>query len=234
MFSGMKLYAVLVLGVAVIGGGAYVLYSNGGSTPLSQEEGGLFSGTGKLAALLGSERPMKCTFSQTDEGTYVEGVWYVAGERMRGDYVMTEEGERYESGMYSDGVTMYSWSDTPEGLMGTKFTLTKYEEVEYDEYDGEYERAEWDDELFGVEDEVEYECEPWRVDESLFTVPDGIEFMDMTAMMEASFDLERDGIENFPPAAPNMADLPGLDCSICADLPSGPREACLESLSCVE
>lgn len=223
MLTGSKPYMLLGLLVLVVAVGAYAVYQ-------SSINGGVVRDVEEIAERMGEGEPMRCTFAQDVDGVQNEGVSYVAGERMRGDYVSYFGGQRMESGMFTDGVTMYTWSESPMGVMGTMYRLDTH--ADDDEQDGNWWMREAEE--FGFEEGVDYECEPWRVDESIFRVPDGIEFMDMTDMMQPTFDLERDGIENLPPAAPSMDDLPGLDCSICYDLPEGPREACLESLMCVE
>lgn len=150
------------------------------------EEGEKMIGT-SITDILSSGKAMTCTW---EDGTGMNGVMYVAGDRMRSEVMNVPQvsGEMIGT-MYtiSDGEWLYTW--TSGSSEGTKFSVKEdmMEETGSDEVMTD-ETAEPLDpdmaEAMKIDENYTYDCDTWRVDESLFVAPDNINFIDMDAIME--------------------------------------------------
>ncbi len=130
---------------------------------------------GSLEQLVARGLPMQCTFTTSDKAGDTEGKIYVSGQRLRGDFTLTntEVGDM-DSFIIKDGDTYYTWNSMTPG-QGTKFTITPdMEEAEQNEAM----------QVLPQETDVEYSCLPWVVKSSLFEPPQEISFTDATKQLE--------------------------------------------------
>jgi len=120
-----------------------------------------------------------CHFSSPVAESELEVTTYIAGERIRLEYVLTPpiqgQGDLY---IVSDGEYMYMWGNSFLGnaMNGFKVAI---------DADG---TAESND---GIPEFLDYsmpmaDCVTWEPDDSYLAVPDDIEFMDMHALVDCS------------------------------------------------
>lgn len=174
---------VAVVGVVLLGGvGLY--YMNQSRTPGSESATetssteqadessntqGAFTGSFKELATRGGD--WKCVIqasANTGSGEAIsEGVVYVSGKKMRGDFVSTVEGTRMESHMISDGEYSYTWSSAyPQGFKmkitesGTGNPATSGQGMDANQ-------------------EYSYDCDPASSDTALFVPPQSVTFMSL-------------------------------------------------------
>ena len=136
-------------------------------------------GTTSLRDLMLRGESVECTFTiAEDDGTIGTGVGYFSEEQARVDSELVDaDGFSYEvSYIFSDD-RVYTWGTM---LDGQQFAVSMLVDDEH-ELDV---LAEEDDDMLGIDDEIEYSCQPWRVDTSVFVPPADIEFMDMTSMLQ--------------------------------------------------
>ena len=156
-------------------------------------------------------RDITCTFERSDDAGTMSGTVYVTGDKMRGDFQVTQSGEVFDSHTISDGEWVYTWGNTQLGYVGTKIKVTEAEDVEQT---GEVE------ETPNLDEEFDYKCSSWNVDSSLLVPPGDIEFQDLSETMQQ--------IQNQTQNIQNT-----IDCSVCNGVPAGEaREQCLQSLGC--
>jgi len=149
-----------------------------------------------------------CEFSDNTSGS--SGKVYVSAGKMRGDFATVVNGEVAASHMYSDGKTMYIWMDGSE--MGFKSSI-EVTGTPIPEPTGSQTQTKMD-----IDEEVDYNCQPWTADDSMFKLPANIEFKDLSAMM----------------ALPTGAMMPVEDdkCSACNSLSGDAKAQCLTALGC--
>lgn len=120
---------------------------------------------GSIKSLMGKN--VTCTITYPDGSG--SGTVYVAGEKMRGDFVMTAGGKETDGHMISDGEYMYSWSSAASQGTKIKINATAAQGDSQKSNDVDLDR------------EVEMDCDNWSVDESKFELPTGIDFMEISA-----------------------------------------------------
>jgi hypothetical protein len=119
-----------------------------------------------------------CHFSSPVAESELKATTYIAGDRMRLEYVLTPpiqgQGDLY---IITDGEYMYMWGDSFLGnvMSGFKVAIGPDTEGSNDEM------PEFLDYSMPMID-----CESWVPDESLLTVPGDIEFMDMYGLVDCS------------------------------------------------
>jgi len=212
-----------LLAVVAVGGGVYVVSQNSAQNEDSavdtmsaeeQKEEVQGSFTGTVSQLLALGQNITCTFAQTEESTTVDGTVYLAasGERMRGDFTATSEGQSMNGSVIRrDGVN-YTWGETPFGTFATKVV----------DDDTDESTATQKDKNTGVDfdENIEYSCRAWQVDESTFELPAGVVFDDINAQVNevnaASGqvrDLQCGACDNIPDAAAQSQCKAALGCS---------------------
>jgi hypothetical protein len=134
---------------------------------------------GTLLDLIALGKTMKCTFRTETDGTAVNGVTYVAGNKMRNDFDTTDPtGNVLQGHMISDGEWVYTWTSTmPQGI---KMSLSDFETGDT------IENGEGQDESNTnvLKNDYDYNCSPWITDEALFEVPSDIEFTDLSETLK--------------------------------------------------
>lgn len=172
----MKTYLLIALGAVVVVGGGYFAWQSMGAAPVEQEQtasaGGeqpddSLSGTGTFASLMARGGNYQCTTSIDVQNSQSEGVVYISGDRISGDFTSRANGATYTGHMVVTGGYAYSWSDMfPQGFK-SKTTVTSQGGTQTSGFD--------------VNTNTTYDCKPWTVDESRFVVPANITFMETSA-----------------------------------------------------
>lgn len=176
----------LWVGLLLLGIGA-VWYINPsvGVVPTSVKQAGEASVPRTLRGLVTGQESLTCTFSSEEEGMASDGVIYVAGGRMRGDFTSTYDGVTTMSHMMVSDSTSYFWNEgETEGMM---MAWSEEDEEELEAMMEEGEEAVEEEEIggpFDADADVDYKCDSWNVDETMFTLPEGVEFADFEAIME--------------------------------------------------
>ena len=167
-------YLGIVLGLAVVVGGGYYLYTNM-PAPQAQEEEmqqeetetQTNAGTGTFADLMARGGSWQCSVSvEQGEGVSSNGMAYISGSEIRGDFESSVSGQVYGSHMLQTGGYIYTWSDmAPQGfrmpVMAAGEADTSASAQGFDASAG-----------------VTYDCQPWAADTSRFAVPEGVTFAD--------------------------------------------------------
>lgn len=170
------------------------------------------TGVGTWQSILAQGKDVTCEFTTRDAENDVrtEGVVYVAGSRLRGDFTTTQEGQPYDMSIIRDDAYTYTWGTSPEGKMAFKFanatgtTPAATEAASRDPFESDA--------------EVTYSCSSWNVEDERLTPPTEIEFSDMSSMMPASAG-----------AAPGAA---SAQCGACDSAPAEARAQCRAALGC--
>ena len=138
-----------------------------------------FTGTGSFLDLMGMGRDLMCNFSYVadDTNAAVAGTVMVSGEDIRGDFEMEQANMLYKSHMIQDGTTIYTWSESPQGNFAIMMPLNEAEEADSTS-SSDYERP------VNMDNDVDYDCQPWSADASVFVPPQDVEFMSPEAMMQ--------------------------------------------------
>lgn len=142
------------------------------SATISLEEGNATTPT-SLKALLASGSAQQCSFRDTTAGMDSEGVIYVAGGKVRGNFTSTVDGQPLGAHMIVDGQTSYVWTDGST----TGFTTTVSAAPTTPPSAASSQTASLD-----VNKTLDYSCQPWAVDASVFTLPTGVQFTDLSAL----------------------------------------------------
>jgi hypothetical protein len=204
---------LIVIGLLLLlgGVGAYLFASKGKSpstaTPQEQATSGESSAQRSLKDLLGLGTSQECLFST--EGS--NGVVYVAGGKVRGDFTTESEGQTTISHMIVDGQTSYVWMEGQQ--MGYKFSFDESAQVQ-DQDQGQTSQATVD-----IDQKVDYNCKSWNTDPSMFTLPAGIEFSDMSQLTA-------------PAGEQTSEDTKAAQCAACDSAPEDAREQCRAALGC--
>lgn len=152
---------------------------NDDQTTETQKSNDALSGFGSFANIMGLGRNLTCDFTHVAEetGGAVAGTVYISGERLRGDFEMEQAGMVYKSHMIHDDETIYTWTESDQGMVAMKFPNT-------DDDGGLIDDGQADDRSMSLDEAVEYDCRPWSVNASAFVPPSDIEFMDFESFME--------------------------------------------------
>lgn len=173
--------------------------------------------TGSIRSLLGMNKNVKCTYTDPNEKTKSDGTIYVSGQKMRGDFAVTDEtGKQYESFMIQDGEYAYIWSN--ESADGTKMKVSEMEKL------NQMSEAESANKSVDVDSDLNMHCSGWTVDASMFLAPDNIRFVDMTDFM-----MQMDSKKT---SAPSSSGDSQIDSSVCDQIvdPQA-KAACISAAS---
>src|SRR3989344_1294254 len=215
-----KITIALVVGVVVIAGGGYYMYTNSGSGTegpgVEQGEVNQAAG-GTLASLIARGQNLECTFEHNDGANISSGTVYLANgaKRIRGDFSIQQSGAGpMEAHMVRDGGYNYIWgSFYPQGI---KSKVTAEEEGKlFSAKNGG-----------GIDEDTTFDCKPWNVDGGKFSRPTNIEFMEIN-VQAGQMD-----------SGKTINDLEAIkkqqcDTRVCDQAPEGiPRQQCLQALGC--
>lgn len=199
----------IIVGVAVlvVAVGGFFVINNSGDDSSSNNEEVISSSdeTTELASinsLLARGENAKCTYNYTDDaGNNSQGTAYFTGNRMFGDFSVTQvDGTSLQSNVLRLDTTQYVWDSTKKE--GYKIDLSVIETQEGESSDTSQNEAVDQDEEF------EFKCTSWNVDESLLEVPSDVNFIDNTAAIQGiqqSTEQLMSACTNIPDAAQRAA-----------------------------
>lgn len=138
------------------------------ATEIAAKEEGSISGS--ILDLMKLGKSVKCSYSMDTDGNKMDGISYVSGEKVRGDFNVTgPEDMKVESHMISDGQWAYIWSSAmPQGF---KMKMT---DMETQDSKVPTENTS----LATLQKKFDYKCENWTSDNSVFDVPADVTFTD--------------------------------------------------------
>jgi len=203
----MQKILLIIIAVVLLGGGVWYFYngnnsssnqattqtnnskseSSDGDLAKTESESEPLSGIGSLASVLGFGNKVRCNFSSADNDHESTGVFYTDGERLRVEMTATSPEGSFNSNMINDGEFIYTWGDTPEGMMAIKMVNPETSETDTTVHDTASPSPD-SNSYVDVDEEVSYDCDRWTVDNSVFTPPSDVEFMDMAAMMQGALE----------------------------------------------
>lgn len=139
-------------------------------------------GAGSLRSLqlLGVDLECAIVHEDSEQGTAVEGTYFVSDGDMRGDF-LTESpdlsGQVLSSMIVTDSV-MYIWSEIEGESYGMKVDLAAAEESSMHTQ-----------EAVPLDANVQYDCKPWKnVDRTVFEPPADVLFQDMNDLIPAGME----------------------------------------------
>ena len=207
-----KLVIAAIAGLALLGGGGYVLYNKSQTntdtqmTAPTQTEP--MTSAGSLMSLFSLGNNQKCTY--TDSTSESMGTIYINGPRVRGDFTANNFG----SHMITDGKTMYMWMDGQS--QGFKSTIASVEEAA-SKFTGQADST--SNESVDLQSQVDYECGEWAVVETMYQAPEDVNFVDFSQFgttMQGESETEDSGMQ----------------CASCDALPGSAQTQCKQALGC--
>lgn len=205
----MKKIVIIVVLIIVLIGLVFAISNNSSDNNDLQEQdvqtaGDSFFGSVKDLIMRGES--LTCDFSREDENGKISGTVYVADEKFRGEFDLTDpNGNNFQTSVINDKEFAYTWGSSPFGNVAIKFPV---------EEPGAFADTDvTDDEaMLNPNEEFEYRCSPWGADSNMFTPPSDIEFLDFSQQLEEM-----------------MSD----QCSVCLQIPDEDAQfECLKAFSC--
>lgn len=160
----MSKYLLIIVGLAVIGGGVYMVTKDNVTAPVEPEASTVtLANTGTVGELMRMTGDLECQIAISGQSFSSEGEVFISGESFRGDFRSVLEGQSLESSVIKKEGFIYSWANViPQGY---KFAVVEAGLEETSNFD--------------TTTPVNYECAPWaEVDASKFVLPADIEFLD--------------------------------------------------------
>lgn len=214
----LKVVAI-VLGVAILGLGAYFVIQNNQqelSTQQTVSNAESLDGEATFRELLALGDNIRCNVSYEPEeynGVF-DGTVFIAGERMRADFVMNSPEGTMETSVINTGDRVYTWGSTPMGRMAIMFDAPE-DTPESDSDDT--------DEPFDMDENVTYRCGTWTVDASVFAPPADIEFVSFQEQMQQQMQMMQQG----------QQEVSQQQCDACLNIPdTAAQQQCLQMLGC--
>jgi len=212
-----------VIAVVIIGAGAWYFISQSGkggapivSSPVANSNG---TSLDTLAAILASDRPVKCTVAPTADNGNMSGTFYIANKKVRGDYSVTEGAQPMSGHMIVNGDTSYTWIDgQPMGFKMTATPVNRNENAPTAAKQG-----------FNSNQKIGYNCSSWSADATLFALPANVKFNDMNALAAPAVT---------PPAGASAGtgNVPAVgnssQCAACDSVPAANKAQCKVALGC--
>jgi len=181
------------------------------------------AGMGSLSGLSRRGENLECSITYKNNDApeeSVEGSFFTSRERIRGDFLTTDNGQQILSSIIIRDDMMYSWSEIDGQKYGMKVDLKELEKMEA--------QGETPDtrEPVPLDDTVQYDCKPWNnVDGSVFEEPRDIVFSDFSAVIGTGMEF---GTIYEDQEAGNQG-----SCEVCKMLPAGTdRNECLRAMMC--
>lgn len=176
-FFANKHYIIALLACVVIFGALY-------SASREAQQNGIAS-LRSMKELMDSRATETCKFTSLSSENDTDGVVYVSGGMLRGDFVSTMKsatgGRVVESHMLVDSSYVYIWSQSNSGV-GMKISLAAMADGQAAQ-GGAGGLA-----LFDISRKLDLHCDPWSKNSSLFVRPKGVSFQDMSGMGSAPAD----------------------------------------------
>ena len=133
-----------------------------------------------LKDLLAGGKVQKCTWATDENGSSVGGVMYISGKKFRQERNITDPKTQAVTTSYSlsDGESVYTWGGTM-GTRGIKVSLASIENIVTGNPSGTPSQVN-----AVLDQQYQYQCEPWAADESQFVPPTGVTFSDMDSLLK--------------------------------------------------
>lgn len=174
-------WVVGVIAVVVIGGLVYWGMGSGGGvssgTSTSTNQNQQANGT-SLKNLLASGKSESCTFSNDTDQEKSNGIVYIAGGKMRGDFqVYPKVGTQsvIASHMILMDNTSYVWTD--QSNQGFKVSVDMATGMS---------NTNSQNQSVNLDEQMNYNCSSWSSDQSKFALPTTVKFTDATSMTGGS------------------------------------------------
>ena len=172
----------LVVGVVIVVAGGYFLATSGGysmeDSDVTENEVAVTQDattvafTGSFFDLATRGGNYKCEVNSTGAAAGTEGIVYVSGADLRGDFTSVSNGTTVESHMLKKGDTMYMWGGgMPQGIT-MKVTAMEAQGSPATQGSG----------VSGTQ-AYGWDCDVTGANASMFVKPSDVEFMDVGAMM---------------------------------------------------
>jgi hypothetical protein len=169
-------YIGILLGLVLVAGGGYYLYTNSMApqeSPEPQEtvveESPSADGSTTFGELIARSGSWECNVSMNAGDVASEGKVYIANGNIRGDFESMVSGQVFGSHMIQTGGYVYSWTDmTPQGFRSPVATSGQGD-------------AAASSQGFDASAGVQYDCSSWAGDSSRFALPEGITFAEAPA-----------------------------------------------------
>ncbi len=163
-------YVVGLVAVAILGAGAWLIFSKGtfpGSLPTQAPE----TQNTTLKNLMAMSGSHQCTFLTATAQTSSSGTVYIANGQLRGDFSSFVAGQTTKSHMIVKDATSYVWTDaSTEGFkLAFEAVATQSDATPQATVDPNA--------------QVEYACSTWTPDEGLFVLPTTVTFRDMSDLI---------------------------------------------------
>lgn len=180
-------------------------------------------GKGSLTSLLALAKNLECTISyiaSTSEPA-IEGSYFVSDGKMRGDFVIPNEGNDIVSSLIVVNDMLYSWSMIDGQSYGMKMSLAESQKVKNDD------NAPDSNEAVPLEADVDYTCKPWLiVDGSIFEPPSDVLFKEYDSAVQRGME---DGMIY------SQSSTTQTPCGLCEQVPAGEsKDQCKRNFKCSE
>lgn len=175
----MKVFVSCTLATVVFAAALFLFLPERTSNSLQLASELEINGTGSLSVLFDRNISLVCNYAASDaaSGALHEGTMYYDApmERYHIRNVMTLGNQQYQSGIIRTQDTVYSWSETPEGVTALRVPLANNTAA------GEEEPA-----VDTVPNSVTYDCREWVPTANAFEPPTNIEFMTSGELLESA------------------------------------------------
>lgn len=165
----------IVLGLLVVGAGGYFFMksdSTPGDSSAESADESMEADDRKMAFgdFVRQGGSYKCEISQTSEGSSTEGIAYIDGGKVRGEYVTQTQGLSMTSHVLVRDDYAYTWTSLAPS-MGFKARVVE---------DATPDTSTETSDSYSFDDSVgDYDCDPWAADSSVFALPTGVTFTEI-------------------------------------------------------
>jgi hypothetical protein len=179
-------WPVIAIGLLVLGGCGAAKTATVQEAPTATPTPKTETAKTALKELLAGGKVQKCTWSAVENGNDVSGTLYVSGKKFRQESVTTDSKTKALSQNYSlgDGETVYTWGAMMGGR-GVKISMASLENMVTGTPSGTPSQVN-----AVLDQQYQYQCQPWTADESQFVPPTNITFSDMSQLIKNMQQLE--------------------------------------------
>ncbi len=168
---------------------------------------------GTLKSLITSGKSQKCTYSNKLKETTVEGTFYVAGGKLRGDFTTTSAQTKMNGHMIVHNGYSYIWSDLSK--QGIKMAINQ------EQLAPSTPPVNTKTQMPDINQSYSYTCQGWSGDSAIFVPPATITFSTL-ALPSVQ-----------PTGTATGVNTNSAACSACDRIPAGStRDACKTQLNC--
>jgi hypothetical protein len=166
--------------------------------------------SGSLQDLLTRDQSLQCTWNYQNQQSQGQGEIFVSGQKFRGSTTINVPNQgQVTTQMLSDGQWMYQWGGPL--AQGVKMNLQELESAPPEQSNDQQAQSAYQT----INQNYQYDCQPWTPDQSKFQVPADVTFVDLNQM-----------INN---ATQNVQDMQQDPCAMCNLLPADSQADCLKN-----